>query len=130
MSSQPQHPSYPQYPAPVHPSSPRDDEPKANYDELIDQYASPYGNQPHKTYAVDPASLSGLGRQPSHSMSKHSYETSKDFKSLDMHAQDPPDWEYPPPLAKEESTKEEKSKWARVSTIVFPRTTSFMTLCS
>ncbi|KAI0735417.1 hypothetical protein C8Q76DRAFT_774192 [Earliella scabrosa] len=113
MSTYPSHSNWPQYPAPVHPSSPRDDEPKANYDELIDQYASPYGNQPHKTYAVDPASLSGLGRQPSHSMSKHSYETSKDFKSLDMHAQDPPDWEYPPPLAKEESSKEEKSKWAR-----------------
>ncbi len=113
MSAYHSSPSFPQYPAPAHPHSSRDDEPKANYDDLIDQYTAPYGNQSHKTYAVDPRH----GRQPSYplSMSKDSYDTSRDLKSIDSHGRDPPDWEYPPPLAKEDTSKDEKeSKWSRV----------------
>ena len=125
MSSQPQHPSYPQYPAPVHPS--RDDETKAPYDDLIDQYASPYGNQAHKTFAVDPASFSGHARQPSYPLSKHSYETSKDLKSLDSHAQDPPDWGYPPPLSKETKKDEKESTWSKVRPLHPPSTRQVVT---
>ncbi|KAI0757239.1 hypothetical protein C8Q80DRAFT_86117 [Daedaleopsis nitida] len=111
---------YPQYPAPTHSFSLRDDEPKANYDDLIDHYASPYGAQPHKTYAVDPASLARHGRQPSYplSMSNQSFnQSTKDFKSLDDHSQAHNDWGYPPPLptgehSKDDSEKEDKS-WKR-----------------
>ncbi|EJF66490.1 hypothetical protein BD309DRAFT_127067 [Dichomitus squalens] len=107
----PNDPSYPQYPAPVYPTTSRDDEIKAPYDDLIDQYATPYGTQANRTFAVDPASMSRHGRQPSVPLSKHSYETSKDFKSLDGHGRDPPDWEYPPQLAKEETAEKEKKTW-------------------
>ncbi|TFK90216.1 hypothetical protein K466DRAFT_485138 [Polyporus arcularius HHB13444] len=113
MSPRPQDTSFPQYPAPVLPHPTRDDEAKAPYDDLIDQYASPYGNQAHRTYAVDPASLAGHARQPSYPLSKHSYTTSKDFKSLDSHGQDTPDWEYPPPLSKEDKKDEKETSWSK-----------------
>ncbi len=126
MSPRPQDSSFPQYPAPVLPHPTRDDEAKAPYDDLIDQYASPYGNQAHRTYAVDPASLAGHARQPSYPLSKHSYTTSKDFKSLDSHGQDTPDWEYPPPLSKEDKKDEKETSWSKVRLPLSfpPRTTS------
>ncbi|KAI1797658.1 hypothetical protein LXA43DRAFT_259521 [Ganoderma leucocontextum] len=107
--------SYPKYPPAVHPT---DDETKAPYDDLIDQYAAPYGNQAHRTYAVDPTSMSQHARQPSFPMSKHSYDTSRDFKSVDAHNQDPPDWEYPPPLAKGEKVEKEVKTWRSVRPIL------------
>ena len=113
MSSHPADFSYPNYPAPVHPHNARDDDVKAPYDDLIDQYGSPYGAQPHKTFAVDPSALSSHARQPSYTVSNQSHETSKDLKSA--YSQDPPDWEYPPPLAKEEKLiVEKKTTWSKV----------------
>lgn len=113
MSSHPADFSYPNYPAPVHPHNARDDDVKAPYDDLIDQYGSPYGAQPHKTFAVDPSALSSHARQPSYTVSNQSHETSKDLKSA--YSQDPPDWEYPPPLAKEEKLSvEKKTAWSKV----------------
>lgn len=106
--------SYLQYPAAIYPTASRDDETKAPYDDLIDQYAAPYGSQAHRTYAVDPASMSRHGRQPSFPTSKHSYDTSRDFKSTDGHKQDPPDWEYPPPPAKGEMVEKEVKTWRSV----------------
>ncbi|PIL29601.1 hypothetical protein GSI_08237 [Ganoderma sinense ZZ0214-1] len=102
--------SYPQYPAAVHPTS-RDDETKAPYDDLIDHYAAPYGSQAHRTYAVDPASMSRHVREPSFPLSKHSYDTSRDYKSADGHNHDPPDWEYPPPPTKGEKVEKEAKTW-------------------
>lgn len=99
-------PPYPQYPAPVHPPSSRDDDAKAPYDDLIDQYASPYGSQAHKTYAVDPAPFNHA-RQPSYPLSKQSHETSADSKS---HGYEVPDWEYPPQLAKDALVNERKDR--------------------
>ena len=110
--------SYPQYPPAVYPTTSRDDETKAPYDDLIDQYAATYGSQAHTTYAVDPASMSRHGRQPSFPMSKHSYDTSTDFKSADGHKQDPPDWEYPPPPAKGEIVEKEAKTWRSVRPIL------------
>lgn len=110
--------SYPQYPAPVYPTTSRDDETKAPYDDLIDQYAAPYGSQAYRTYAVDPASMSRHDRKPSFPISKHSYDTSRDFKSADGHNQEPPDWEYPPPLAKGEQIEKESKTWRSVRPVL------------
>lgn len=115
MSAVPSYP--PQYPAQP-PLAHHDDDTKAPYDDLIDQYAAPYGTQTHRTYAVDPTSLnladSRHGRAPSYPLPKQSYssETTKDIKSLEDHGPDPPDWGYPPAAAQEDA-KEEKS-WTRV----------------
>ena len=101
------------------PQPPDDEDVKAPYDDLIDQYGAPYGAQPYKTFAVDPSAFSSHGRQPSYTVSNQSHETSKDFKSADGFAQEPPDWEYPPPLAKEGKVEtEKKSKWAKVRLVV------------
>ncbi|KAI0336060.1 hypothetical protein GY45DRAFT_1239290 [Cubamyces sp. BRFM 1775] len=114
MSAVPTYP--PQYPAQP-PLAHHDDDTKAPYDDLIDQYAAPYGTQTHRTYAVDPTSLnlanSRHGRAPSYPLPKQSYssETTKDIKSLEDHEPDPPDWGYPPTAAQEDA-KEEKS-WTR-----------------
>ena len=116
----PNDPSYPQYPAPVHPTTTRDDDTKAPYDDLIDQYAAPYGNQASRTYAVDPTSMSRDGRQPSVPLSKHSFSTSKDFKSLDGHSQAHPDWEYPPQSTAEIEEKEKKT-WRSVRSLPISR---------
>ena len=94
-----------------------DEDVKAPYDDLIDQYSSPYGSQPHRTFAVDPSAFSSHGCQPSYTVSNQSHET-KDFKSADPN---PPDWEYPPPLAKEgKLSVEQKSVWAKVCPSSFP----------
>ncbi|KAI0374406.1 hypothetical protein BV20DRAFT_936044 [Pilatotrama ljubarskyi] len=115
MSAVPSYP--PQYPAQP-PLAHRDNDTKAPYDDLIDQYATPYGTQAHKTYAVDPASLnladSRHGRAPSYPLPKQSYssDVTKDTKTLEGHGPDPPDWEYPPTLAKGDA-KEKETSWKR-----------------
>ncbi|KAI0639171.1 hypothetical protein C8Q77DRAFT_1184475 [Trametes polyzona] len=116
MSAVPPYP--PQYPAQP-PLAHRDNDTKAPYDDLIDQYATPYGTQAHKTFAVDPASLNYADAHfdsPAYSPPKQSYssEVTKDTKSLEGHGPDPPDWEYPPPLPKGKKVKKEKeSAWAK-----------------
>ncbi|KAI0768519.1 hypothetical protein BD413DRAFT_479103 [Trametes elegans] len=113
MSANPDYP--PQYPAQP-PAAHRDD--KAPYDDLIDQYASPYASPAPRAFAVDPASFnlpdSRHGRAPSYPIPKQSYssEFTKDTKSLEGHGPEPPDWEYPPILPKE-TVKEKNKSWSR-----------------
>lgn len=86
--------SYPQQPQ----FDPHDDEYKANYDDLIDEYASPYAaNARHQTYAVEAPSLTTpqhrrgpsfpLSSQKPQMSSKHSDDTSHDLSPV----------AYPPP---------------------------------
>lgn len=116
-------PSYPaQYPAQP-PLAYRDNDTKAPYDDLIDQYATPYGTPTPKTYAVDPAALTLTDSRPSYALPKQSYssEFTKDSKSLEDHGPEPPDWEYPPLTKGEKKEKEKDKSWrsVRAHTICF-----------
>ncbi|KAL1952201.1 hypothetical protein VTO73DRAFT_1350 [Trametes versicolor] len=106
-------PSYPaQYPAQP-PLAYRDNDTKAPYDDLIDQYATPYGTPTPKTYAVDPSALTLTDSRPSYALPKQSYssEFTKDSKSLEDHGPEPPDWEYPPLTKGEKKEKEKDKSW-------------------
>ncbi|KAI0824105.1 hypothetical protein BC628DRAFT_1323383 [Trametes gibbosa] len=115
MSAVPAYP--PQYPAQP-PLAHRDNDTKAPYDDLIDQYATPYTTTSPRTYAVDPASLNLADSRheytPSYPKQSYSSEVTKDFKSIEDHGPEPPDWEYPPALTKGETKEAEKEKsWTR-----------------
>ncbi|OBZ79017.1 hypothetical protein A0H81_00538 [Grifola frondosa] len=102
------------------PHSEEDEEIKAPYDDLIDQYATPYGHSAHKTYAVDPTSLNLAegrhGRSPSFPLSqKQSYSTDvavKDAKHIDDFEMDRPELGYPPTTLKEE--KPSRNCWTLI----------------
>ncbi|KAI0651619.1 hypothetical protein C8Q79DRAFT_1004894 [Trametes meyenii] len=105
MSAVPSYP--PQYPAQP-PLAHRDDDTKAPYDDLIDQYSASYSTPTSRTYAVDPATINFPPPKQSYSS-----ETTKDFKSLEGHGHEPPDWEYPPTLAKGDTKEKENKSWSR-----------------
>ncbi|KAI0936055.1 hypothetical protein AcV5_004296 [Taiwanofungus camphoratus] len=94
-------------------SSPEDDETKAPYDDLIDQYATSY-----KTHTIDPASFSTTygqhGRAPSYPLAQK-LSNDSDFTDVKVMEDDGPpklDWEYPPKTVPQE--KEKRSVWARI----------------
>lgn len=101
-------------PYPTNPSQQQldlgDDDVKAPYDDLIDQYATPYQRQSdYKAYSLNPNDASHT-RQPSYPLShKQSYAgqtTGKD--SIDGRT----DWEYPPATVKQDKIKEKANFWA------------------
>ena len=116
-SQQPWDVHYPPTTQPVHFDSEEDEDIKAPYDDLIDQYAIPYHQNPnHKSYNVNAAAFKGPhpnGRPYSISQntSRTSNITGKDLEGASPHAHD---WAYPPPAAKEEVVK--TSLWRRVRT--------------
>ena len=89
-----------------------DEDVKAPYDDLIDQYATPFRqNATHKAYSVDPsafdqskgASAYALSQKTTHTIDAHG----KDFEGSSTPDHD---WAYPPTAAKEESASA-KGTW-------------------
>ncbi|PSR71279.1 hypothetical protein PHLCEN_2v12793 [Hermanssonia centrifuga] len=77
---------------------------KAPYDDLIDQYAIPYRQNPtHKAYAVDPSAFESddLSQKPSRT-------TEASDKDLEYASTDGHNWGYPPVAQKE---KRERGHW-------------------
>lgn len=101
--------------------SEEDEDMKAPYDDLIDQYAIPYRqNSSHKSYSVEPSAFKTDPNGPrtyplSQKTSLTSDVTGKDLgdASSDAH-----DWAYPPPASKEEVAK--TSIWRTVRPLVYP----------
>lgn len=114
-------------PYPTNPSQQQldlaDDDVKAPYDDLIDQYATPYQRQSdYKAYSVNPldASKAPHARQPSYPLSqKQSYNSEATGKDSIDGDRDGNDWEYPPPTLKQDKTKEKLNFWATVRYIFY-----------
>ncbi|KAI0082250.1 hypothetical protein K474DRAFT_1681566 [Panus rudis PR-1116 ss-1] len=111
-------PNSPAYPA-SHPQPPHfdDEDTKAPYDDLIDQYATPFRQNPqHKAYSIDPSALSASDRsaQPTSYPLTHKKTNMSDATSKDLEAgtTEGVDWGYPPPLPKVE--KDKPNWWATV----------------
>ncbi len=87
---------------------PEDDEDtKAPYDDLIDQYATPFTkNAKHSVYSVD-ASAFDRGASSYSLDQKPSQISDKDLEGSTVHGHD---WEYPPQKARPEE-KVEKRNW-------------------
>ncbi|CAL1696480.1 unnamed protein product [Somion occarium] len=111
--------TYPQLPPAAYPHTPRsphfdDEDTKVPYDDLIDQYATPYRqNSQHKAYTVNPSAFNASGAVPSypltHKKTNLSDATSKD---LEGGTSEGLDWGYPPSPPKKD--KEERSCWPNV----------------
>lgn len=91
-----------------------DEDVKAPYDDLIDQYATPYRQgATHKAYAVDPSAFDqSKGAAPTYALSQKTTHTSethgKDLEGSTTHLND---WAYPPSAGKEEKGKG-KGSWS------------------
>jgi hypothetical protein len=97
-----------------------DEDFKAPYDDLIDQYATPFSKtSQHKAYNVDPsafdkgASRYSLDHKPTHMTDS----TGKDLEGSTAHGHD--DWEYPPPKARE-NKQEKKEKRSCMAVVCRP----------
>ncbi|KAI0690668.1 hypothetical protein BC835DRAFT_1280513 [Cytidiella melzeri] len=93
----------------AHPPLQDDEDIKAPYDDLIDQYAVPFGkNSQHKAYTVDSSAFDGgatsysLDHKPTHMNDP----IGKDLEGSTAHGHD---WEYPPTSQKEE--RERQRNW-------------------
>jgi len=99
------------------PSSSQEDDDKAGYDDLIDEYAAPYTRQSqHKTYTIQPQSLSysqSTRRDQSFPVSlDNSSSSDLAYKPKGPNVSTSTDWGYPPTSpAKEPETR---TIWQRV----------------
>lgn len=115
-----QHPADPSYPYPTQPSSARppldDEDVKVPYDDLIDQYATPYrANSQHKTFNLSGPTNAAPTYPLTHKQTNLSDASGKDIEGSTVEGTD---WGYPPgPPQKEE--KEKHSYWASVRTTIF-----------
>lgn len=87
-----------------------DEDIKVPYDDLVDQYATPYAmSAQHKAYNVDPSAFDthapsySLDHKPTHM----SEATGKDLEGSTAHGHD---WEYPPAKPRPQKEKEKESK--------------------
>ncbi|KAJ3480257.1 hypothetical protein NLI96_g8479 [Meripilus lineatus] len=95
---------------------PEHEDTKAPYDDLIDQYATPYRqNSQHKAYTVNPAAFNPSEQTLPYSSSTHkptvSEVTSKDLEGSSSQGHD---WGYPPvppPVDKEKDKEKENTNW-------------------
>lgn len=108
-------------PYPTNPSQQQldlgDDDVKVPYDDLIDQYATPYQRQSdYKAYSISPNAPQAHTRRPSYPLSpKHSYQVEASGKDDSSDAHGPTnDWEYPPAAMKQDKIKEKPNFWATV----------------
>ena len=77
-----------------------DEDTKAPYDDLIDQYATPFRQNPtHKAYTVDPSAFD------------HKNDSGKDVESASSQGHD---WAYPPATSAEEKGKGKAWTWSSV----------------
>lgn len=77
---------------------PEHEDTKAPYDDLIDQYATPYRqNSQHKSYSVNPVTFNPS--EPSLAYSSSHKQTTSDVTSKDLEGSSSQahDWGYPPP---------------------------------
>lgn len=96
---------------------PEDDEDtKAPYDDLIDQYATPFSKNPqHQVYSVDAGAFDrGASRYSLDQKSSHMND--KDLEGSTAHGHD---WEYPPPKARQEKEVEKRNCLAAVRRMCF-----------
>ena len=87
-----------------------DEDTKAPFDDLIDQYALPYSqNSQHKSYTMDPA-VFGAGDRT------HNSTGERRGKDLEEASSQGHDWAYPPTAALEEKSKSGKKAltWSTV----------------
>ena len=106
-------PSYPAHPPPAHqPQLDDDDDVKAPYDDLIDQYATPYrSNSKHKTFNLA-GQTNGAPTYPlTHKKTNNSDASTKD---LEGSTSEGADWGYPPGPPKVEEKK--PNFWSSVRT--------------
>lgn len=83
-----------------------DEDAKSPYDDLIDQYATPFRqNSQHKAYTVDPSAFGAADRKAT------SEAAAKDLEGASSQGHD---WAYPPATAKEEKGKAKALTWAAV----------------
>ena len=95
------YPDYPDYPPPVHPHNAHDDDAKAPYDDLIDQYATPFQqNARHKVHKVEPLAFD--------------QKTDGSGKDLEGASSNGHDWAYPPTASSEEKGKGKAWTWRMV----------------
>ena len=96
---------------------PEDDEDiKAPYDDLIDQYATPFSKNPqHQVYSVD-AGAFDRGASSYSLDQKSSHINDKDLEGSTAHGHD---WEYPPPKARQEKEVEKRNCLAAVRRMCF-----------
>jgi hypothetical protein len=87
-----------------------DEDSKVPFDDLIDQYATPFSqNSVHKAYKVDPSAFDR----------KTTFDDSgKDLESASSHGHD---WAYPPTTATEEKGKRKAWTWSSVRAVYSAR---------
>ena len=109
------------YPTNINPSQQRldlgDDDVKSPYDDLIDQYATPYQKHAdYKAYSVEPdATKLPHARRPSYPLSqKPSYTSEATGKDSSIGHTDATDWEYPPITMQQDKVKDKPKFWATV----------------
>lgn len=92
-----------------------DEDAKAPYDDLIDQYATPFRQNPsHKAVTVDPSAFDQSKGALAYALSKKSTHTSDTHgKDLEGSSAAGHDWAYPPASAKEEKEEsgQETTTW-------------------
>lgn len=113
----PSSPNYPAHPPQAHqPQFDDDDDVKAPYDDLIDQYATPYrSNSPHKTFNL----TDGRTGVPTYPLThKHTNNSDDSGKDIEGSTSEGTDWGYPP--GPPQVDKEKKSWWSSVRTFSFP----------
>ena len=103
MSHAPWEPSYPpNHPQPHHDAD-SDEDAKAPYDDLIDQYATPFQqNARHKVHKVEPLAFD--------------QKTDGSGKDLEGVSSNGHDWAYPPTASSEEKGKGKAWTWRMVRT--------------
>lgn len=83
-----------------------DEDTKAPYDDLIDQYATPFRqNSNHKSYKVDPSAFD------------HKTTSDGSGKDLENASSNGHDWAYPPSAPSEEKGKAKALTWSAVRTL-------------
>ena len=119
--------NYFQHPSSFYPPSHPHEQPftgiedtKAPYDDLIDQYAIPFSQNPkHKSVTVDPSAFNSSERSlpynPSHKQAT-SDVTSKDLEGTSSQGHD---WGYPPPSVPPPIEKE-KLNWLSMVRVILP----------
>ena len=94
--------------------SEEDEDTKAPYDDLIDQYAIPYRqNSTHKAYNVDSTAFKSSDPKNYALAQKASRTTEGTGKDLEGGSSDGHAWAYPPPTSNEQTT-EKASFWETV----------------
>ena len=87
-----------------------DEDSKSPYDDLIDQYAVPFGQNPkHKSFKVDTSAFNAADRPH-----KSSEDTGMDMEGASSQGHD---WAYPPTTPTEEKGKSKALTWSSVRVV-------------